>query len=153
MKSFRRVLFIGLGVVTGAALLSFALLNQGEATLDFFLISDVSMPIWLLVLACVGVGWLIPRLLRIGLWFQWRRERKLLEKRVGELEQEVVALRNIPLELEPKGTPEVMGPGEPVKVRAVTAIDVSERVGGPALLPAGSDSAADADDTEMVTES
>ena len=145
-------MFIGLGVVTGAALLSFALLNQSEAKLDFFLISDVSMPIWLLVLGCLGVGWLVPRLLRIGLWFQWRRERIRMGKRIDELENEVVALRNIPLELEPKGTPEVVSPSEPVQVRAVAAVDVSERVGGPALLPAGSDPVVDTDDSDLVTE-
>ena len=151
MKSFRRVILIGLGVVTGVALLSFALLNQSDATLDFFLFSPVSLPVWLLVLVCLGLGWVVPRFLRIGQWYQWRRERIRMAKRVSQLEQEVVALRNIPLELEPQGTAEVVNPNEAVRIRAVSAIDVSDRNSGPPLLPSGSDPAADADDPEMTT--
>ncbi len=134
LKQIRRVLLVGLGILTGTAILSFALLNQTEVTVDFFVADPFTIPVWLLVLFCTLIGWVIPRLMGIGQWFRWRRIRLRLQRRVENLEREVVGLRNIPLELEPEP------PGgkreSAVRVQRVSVVDEPRRSSKPALLPA-----------------
>lgn len=134
LKQTRRVLLVGLGIVTGTAILSFALLNQGEVTVDLFVAAPFTIPVWMLVLCCTLVGWVIPRFMGIGQWFRWRRIRLRLQRRVELLEREVVGLRNIPLELDPD--PPAQKRESAVRVQRVSVVDEPRRGAKPALLPA-----------------
>jgi uncharacterized integral membrane protein len=96
----KRTVLLAVGVALGVATLVFVTLNRELVTLDFYFGQPLAVPLWALAVACLLLGWLIPRLLGVGGWFRHYREKSRLRRRIAELEREVVELRNIPLDLD-----------------------------------------------------
>lgn len=153
LRSVKRGALIALGIAAGAALLSFALMNQGEVTITAFLLPDVTLPVWMLVLACIGLGWIVPRLLGVGQLLRWRKERATLHRRIKTLEREVVSLRNIPLDLDPLEDEDDAPVARVIRWRSAS-VDVVEphTQSTPLLTAAGESSPQLTDESERVVE-
>jgi len=145
VNRIKRYILIALGILLGVALLTFAMRNGGPANVDFFF-GTLELPLWIVILSCLGLGWLVPQLLGLVRWTFVARERKRLLTRINELQGEVVELRNVPLKF---SAPPSRGEPSPPAIRVL-----AERVDIPRerqqLLPAGEEPPVE---PEIVTDS
>ena len=102
MQKARNYLLLVFGALLGVSCAIFIYDNDAEVVIYFLSRQTDPLPLWLLVVIAALGGALLPRL--FGLGAAWRRfwDQRTLKKRVGELEEEIVRLRNIPLEALPQ---------------------------------------------------
>lgn len=117
--SVGRAIPLAIGIALGAGALLFAALNRNVVDINFFFFRIFEIPLWTIVLVSLLLGWAIPRLFRIRVWFRHARERSRLKRRIRELEKEVVELRNIPLDLDEEPEPRAAQKPAPVRMIAV----------------------------------
>jgi len=104
MQKLRTALLVLVGVGLGLAAAIFVYDNSAATALNFLRWQTEPLPMWAVVAAAMVAGAVAPRLLGVGAaWRRFRDSRKL-DRRLAELEAEVVRLRNIPLEALPEET-------------------------------------------------
>lgn len=137
MQKLRTALLVLVGVGLGLAAAIFVYDNSASTALNFLRWQTEPLPMWAVVAAAMVAGAVAPRLLGVGA--AWRRfwDARKLDRRLAELEAEVVRLRNIPLE----ALPEETASPPPVSRAASTALAPSagRRVLSARSQPSGQD--------------
>lgn len=91
-RIFSLIVFI-LIVIIGV---TFALLNDGQVTLNYY-IGTKQLPVSLLIILCLGVGALVGIFVTLFPLFRLKRSNWQLKRRIKQVEQEVQNLRSIPI--------------------------------------------------------
>lgn len=98
MRWLKRVLLFGLGLGCGVLGAVFMAMNTREVTVRSPLDGGAwEMPLWVLALCAFAAGALAPVLAAVLGGVETLLDRRRLTRRIRELEQELVELRNLPL--------------------------------------------------------
>ncbi len=123
MNTLRTIVWVLLAFAAGVAVLTFVQGNPHRVPVHFMkwrIEGDV--PVWALVGCSALGGALLPKLVTFGSgWTRWRTRRRELRK-LRNLEQEVIKLRNLPLRDLPALSRETPTARSPVLVRSAAAL-------------------------------
>lgn len=97
MRSLKRTVLFLVGLLAGLAVALFIYDNTGRVSLAFYSKQTIDLPLSLVVILSFGAGALVMFLLHFGGVWETFLDRRRLSQRVEELEEELVALRNLPL--------------------------------------------------------
>jgi putative membrane protein len=92
----RRAIGIVVAVIIVVIGLSFAMLNHGDATLNYYL-GQATMPLSLWMIIALILGAVAGALSTIGVVARQRRELSRLRRRVDETQRELSELRKLPI--------------------------------------------------------
>lgn len=111
-RAFKRLGLVALGAGLAAMLIFFALQNPQAVRLHFFKWeSAFEVPVWLIVIVSLLIGFVLPSVVLIGVLIRDIRIMRRQRKHLSRMEQELNKLRNLPLEGEviPEDEPEEQG--------------------------------------------
>jgi uncharacterized integral membrane protein len=114
MRRLRNWVLFTLGALIGLATALFIAENRSDIVVEFVAWESEALPLWFVLSIAFVAGAVVPRLMTAGASYRRMRQHLKLKKRLGDLEAEVVRLRNIPLEALPE-KPDV---AEPAPTRA-----------------------------------
>jgi uncharacterized integral membrane protein len=97
------VVFV-LGAIVGMAVLIFAFANQQPVALSYlFTWQTPPMPLFAVILAAVGIGFVIASLFGLAAYLRARRIIRQQRRMIGDLQAELHTLRTLPLDV-PSGS-------------------------------------------------
>lgn len=97
MRSIRRAFLFSLGLACGVAVAIFMGSNTGEVIVTVYPGQRLATPVWVLVLVSFVIGAVLPVLVAVFSGLETFLDRRRLSRRIHELEEELVELRNLPL--------------------------------------------------------
>ena len=97
LRLFKRLLLFSTGALVGLSFAVFIFLNRSSITLDLYFFETIHIPVWYLVLQSMIIGAAIPTLLSIAAGIESLKEKSRMKERLGAMEHELKALRNLPL--------------------------------------------------------
>jgi uncharacterized integral membrane protein len=111
VKRVRTFILVVLGILGGLSLAVFVNDNRAPIELQFlrWRLAD-PIPVWLFAAVCALSGYVLPKVLFWGFFWERFKERWELKRKVSDLEKEVLSLRNMPL----KDLPPITAAPDPV---------------------------------------
>ncbi len=107
------VVFV-LGVIVGMAMLIFAFENTEPVTLRYlFTWQTQPIPLFLVIMAAVGVGGVVAGLFGLAAYLRGRRIIREQRRTIAALQAELHTLRTLPVDAPAGGTAGPAPPGEP----------------------------------------